>query len=201
MNTIESHYLTIHRNQLHYLETVPSDSNPILFLHGARFNAQTWSELGTLTGLAEQGYRSIALDLPGFGQTKTFSHQRDNFLLEVITSLNLTQPIIISPSMSGQYSLPLVVNYPDRVKGLVAVAPVGIPTFKTQLSQVSVPVLAIWGSDDHIIPVAQAEQLCQLMPNARKVILPNAGHACYLQAKDDFHRHLLEFINSCQTQL
>lgn len=197
-NTVTNHYLTVHQQQLHYLETGQGYSTTILLLHGASFSAQTWSELGTLTWLAQQGYHTIALDLPGFGQSAGFSHQRNNFLSEIIVLLHLTQPIIISPSMSGQYSLPLVVNHPEQVGGLVAVAPVGIPTFEAQLANISVPILAIWGSNDHIVPVTQAERLCQIMPNARQVILPNAGHACYLRAKDDFHHHLLEFIRSCQ---
>jgi pimeloyl-ACP methyl ester carboxylesterase len=198
MTTITALYLNIHQQPLHYLETGPDYSTAILLLHGASFTAQTWSELGTLTWLAQQGYHVIALDLPGFGKSASFSHQRHRLLSEIIISLNLTKPIIISPSMSGQYSLPLVVNHPEQVGGLVAVAPVGIPTFEAQLTNTSVPILAIWGSNDHIVPVTQAERLCQLTPSARKVILPNAGHACYLQAKEDFHHHLLEFIQSCQ---
>lgn len=198
MTTITDLYLNIHQQPLHYLATGSDDSTTILLLHGASFSAQTWSELGTLTWLAQQGYHVIALDLPGFGKSASFSHQRQRLLSEIITSLNLIKPIIISPSMSGQYSLPLVVNHPEQVGGLVAVAPVGIPTFEAQLTNTSVPILAIWGSNDHIVPVTQAERLCQLTPNARKVILSNAGHACYLQAKDDFHHHLLEFIQSCQ---
>ena len=196
-NTITAHYLTIHQQSLHYLEAGQGYSTAILLLHGASFSAQTWSELGTLTWLAQQGYHSIALDLPGFGKSAQFSPQRQHFLSEIIVSLNLTKPIIISPSMSGQYSLPLVVNHPEQVGGLVAVAPVGIPTFEAQLANTAVPILAIWGSNDHIVPVTQAQRLCQITPQARQVILPNAGHACYLQATEDFHHHLLEFIQSC----
>ena len=36
-----------------------------------------------------------------------------------------------------------------------------------------------------------------LLPNAQKVILENAGHACYMRATDDFHQHLVKFIESC----
>lgn len=36
----------------------------ILLLHGARYSAKTWHDLGTLTLLAASGYRVAAVDLP-----------------------------------------------------------------------------------------------------------------------------------------
>lgn len=36
----------------------------VLFLHGARFSAKTWLDLGTLSLLADAGYRVAAVDLP-----------------------------------------------------------------------------------------------------------------------------------------
>ena len=35
-----------------------------------------------------------------------------------------------------------------------------------------------------------------LLPNAHKVILENAGHACYMRATAEFHQHLLKFVGS-----
>lgn len=108
--------------------------------------------------------------------------------------LSLGKPILVSPSMSGIYSLPLVVTYPDRLAGFVPLAPIGIVPYAQQLQGNSLPTLAIWGSNDHIVPVEQADLLCQLLPNARKVLLPGAGHACYMRATAEFHTHLLQFI-------
>ncbi|NES19171.1 MAG: alpha/beta hydrolase, partial [Symploca sp. SIO3E6] len=51
-----------------------------------------------------------------------------------------------------------------------------------------------WGSNDRLIPVAQADLLLKLMPNAQKVVLENAGHACYMRATDKFHEHLIKFV-------
>ena len=98
--------------------------------------------------------------------------------------------------MSGNYSLPLVENYADKLKGFVAIAPVAIQRYRLQLQGIQLPTLAIWGSNDRIIPTEQADLLVQLMPNAEKVILLNAGHACYMKATDEFHQHLLKFIEN-----
>ena len=191
---IESKKTTIQRARIHYLETGPPGSDSVLLLHGASFSAQTWKELGTLTLLAEQEFRAVAVDLPGFGQSESLSGTTGAFLLELIDHLDLKRPVLVSPSMSGQYSLPLVANQPGKLAGFVPVAPVGIPYFEKQLQGVILPTLAIWGSDDRIVPVEQADRLCQLMPNAEKIILENAGHACYMRATAEFHDHLVKFI-------
>lgn len=36
----------------------------VLLLHGAKYSAQTWLDLGTLSLLAGEGYRVAAVDLP-----------------------------------------------------------------------------------------------------------------------------------------
>jgi pimeloyl-ACP methyl ester carboxylesterase len=194
---IVSNYLTIRQTKIHYLEAKSSSTNAVLFLHGASFKAQTWLDLGTLAWLANKGYRTVAVDLPGYGESDAMSGNRENLLLELLESLSLVKPVIVSPSMSGRYSLPLVVNHSDKLTGFVAVAPVGIVSFEAQLPTVAVPTLAIWGSNDSIVPVAQADRLCQQMPDAELIILKNAGHACYMRATDEFHRHLLKFVERC----
>jgi pimeloyl-ACP methyl ester carboxylesterase len=37
----------------------------VLLLHGAKFNSDTWMTTGTLPLLHEQGYKAMAVDLPG----------------------------------------------------------------------------------------------------------------------------------------
>ena len=51
-----------------------------------------------------------------------------SFVEQLISSLGLDSPVIISPSMSGGFSLPYLTAHPGKVRGFVPVAPV-----KTQL--------------------------------------------------------------------
>lgn len=44
--------------------TVVPGARNVLFLHGARFGARNWDDIGTLELLAEKGYRAVAVDLP-----------------------------------------------------------------------------------------------------------------------------------------
>jgi pimeloyl-ACP methyl ester carboxylesterase len=196
MGNIQSKFISIEGATIHYLEAGKENKSSVLFLHGASFKAQTWQDLGTLNIIVEKGYRAIALDLPGYGNSQRVSMAGDKFLLMLLEKLNIDSPIIISPSMSGGYSLPLVANYPDQLTGFVAVAPVAIAKYAQQLKGVKLPTLAIWGSNDSIVPIKMADELIELMPNATKVILTNAGHACYLKATAEFHDHLREFIDS-----
>lgn len=181
--------------RIHYLETGDADaSSAILLLHGASFSAQTWQVLGTLDVLSQQGYRVVAIDLPGFGLSASWVGTPVDFLLEAIEILNLHRPIVVSPSMSGRYSLPVVAGHSQALSGWVAVAPVALLQYQQSLRGVPLATLAIWGSDDRIVPVSQADLLCQLMPHAQKAILPNVGHACYLKAIAPFHEHLIQWI-------
>jgi abhydrolase domain-containing protein 14 len=194
---IDSHFITLQQTRIHYLEAGTPDWPTVLFLHGASFSSQTWHELGTLAFLAQHSYRAVAIDLPGFGQSESGEFPPLDFLLGLLEHLSLDKPILVSPSLSGMYSLPLVAAHPDKLAGFVPVAPVGIVSYKRQLQGNPLPTLAIWGSNDHIVPVEQAELLCQLFLHARKVILTDAGHACYLRATTDFHNSLLRFVQEC----
>lgn len=181
--------------RIHFLEIGNPDALiAILLLHGAKFSAQTWQEIGTLDLFASQGYRVVAIDLPGYGRSEPLSGNPADFLRDVIRTLNLDRPILVSPSMSGRYSLPVVAKHSEQLSGFVAVAPVAIGSYQQSLVGVTLPTLAIWGSDDHIVPPCQADWLCQLMSNAQKRILPNAGHACYLDATDEFRKQLILWI-------
>jgi abhydrolase domain-containing protein 14 len=103
----------------------------------------------------------------------------------------------VSPSMSGGYGLPLVARHPDRLRGLVAVAPVRISDYEAELVGNQLPTLAIWGSDDRLVPLEQAERLVRALARARLVVLEKAGHACYMQATAEFHQHLTQFVAVC----
>ena len=196
--TITSQYVTVQQIRIHYLEAGASGRPAVLLLHGASFSARTWQDLGTLALLAGQGYRAVAVDLPGFGQSEPGNpDQPEAFLAEVMEQLTIDRPVLVSPSMSGGYSLPLVARHPEKLRGFVAVAPVSISRYEPELPGNQLPVLAMWGSDDRIVPLEQAERLVRAMPNARLVVLENAGHACYLQATAEFHQHLTQFVAAC----
>ena len=180
-------------NQLHRLEAGPADGLPVLLLHGARFHSGTWKQLGTLDRLAKEGFRAIALDLPGYGASKP-GPPLD--LAQFVADAKLEKPVVLAPSMSGDVALPFVTTHPDRVAGFVAVAPVGLESYESALRKLALPTLIVWGEKDEVVPVAQAKALHGWVKDSQLVILSGARHPCYLDRPDEFHAALVAFLKS-----
>lgn len=191
---VRSNWTEVGSGKVHYLEAGPAEGNVVVLLHGASFRAQTWQDIGTLAALAEAGYRALAVDLPGFGESPSAAVDGDTWLAGLLDQLELERPVVVSPSMSGRVSLPLLTTQPRRLSGFVAVAPVTIPAYAEKLSGISVPVLAVWGEHDRTVPVANADLLVGSAPHARKVVIAGAGHAPYMNDAAAFHKALLEFL-------
>jgi abhydrolase domain-containing protein 14 len=166
----------------------------VLLLHGAAFHSGTWEELGTLEVLARAGYRVVAIDLPGFGQSKSVRAEPNTFLAELLPRLALGRPVVVAPSMSGSFAFPLVHEHPELVSGFVPVAPVAAPSYSQKLKASPVPVLVVWGENDRVFPVDQAQSLADSFTRGRTLILEGARHPAYLDRPDAFHAALLEFL-------
>ncbi len=172
----------------------PTQGPLVLFLHGASFTANTWVETGSHQLLCEAGMPSLSVDLPGFGRTGRFDHDPVKLMNELVEYLGV-DIILVSPSMSGGYSLPWLMTSPAAAAGFVPVAPVGIGGWQTPEGFV-IPTLGLWGSEDRIVPVPEGERLISSIPAARLVVIEGGGHAVYKTHPVEFHEALLEFVKS-----
>ncbi len=144
-----------------YVELNPEGQQTVLFIHGLGSYLKFWRY--QLDAFAAQGYRVIAVDLPGYGKSNkpaSFPYTMEamgDAVHELAQKLGVQKPILVGHSMGGQTSLSYALRYPEDVKALVLTSPAGFEkfsarekawfkrTFSTALIKGS-PEAAIWGS-------------------------------------------------------
>ncbi|XP_077899402.1 putative protein-lysine deacylase ABHD14B isoform X2 [Ictidomys tridecemlineatus] len=116
-----------------------------------------------------------------------------SFLKAVVDALELGPPVVISPSLSGMYSLPFLMAPGSQLRGYVPVAPICTDKISAaDYANVKTPVLIVYGDQD---PMGHTsfEHLKQL-PNHRVLVMEGAGHPCYLDKPEEWHAGLLDFL-------
>lgn len=189
-----------------YREIVPigKPKLDILLMHGKMFDSTTWVTLKTMDILASSGYHVIAMDLPGAGNTHfNLTDKTDKnlakFLGKFIKKAGLDSPVILSPSYSGSYALPYIVGNVHKVSGFVPIAAVASDRFAIKnfkhFKALKAPTLIIRGSKDITLGKTSMDTLHQAIPHSETVIIEGAGHACYIDKPNEFHKTLLKFLN------
>ena len=70
------------------------------------------------------------------------------------------------------------------------------PDLGKWLHRIDVPTLLIWGAEDGLVPPAFGAAYRALIPGAKLVVLPAAGHAPFDEQKDAFLAAFSEFIGA-----
>ena len=106
-------------------------------------------------------------------------------------------------------SLAFVARHPTRLKADLAWEQVhasGTPGFRDalealfdydfrhRLGEISVPTLLVWGQEDMLVPVEDADEFERLIPNSRKILMADTGHVPMLERPMTFNSCLIEFL-------
>jgi pimeloyl-ACP methyl ester carboxylesterase len=67
--------------------------------------------------------------------------------------------------------------------------------FRHRLEEVKVPVLLVWGREDNLVPVEDADEFERLIPDARKVVLEDTGHCAMIERPETFNDLTVEFLD------
>uniref|UniRef100_A0A8R1HXC5 AB hydrolase-1 domain-containing protein n=1 Tax=Caenorhabditis japonica TaxID=281687 RepID=A0A8R1HXC5_CAEJA len=166
----------------------------VIFLHGQSFSSSTWTENNLLRTFAALGYRAIAIDLPGSGQTRGAAlaqTAKPTFLMDFVETLGLKQVMVVCASMASQYVLPLMTSN-RHLACVVAVAPSNTHEVVNPASYI-VPTLVLWGDRDTSLGPTAAANLKNL-PMVKLQKVPDAGHACYLHNPKCFENLCINFF-------
>ena len=95
---------------------------PIVLLHEGIADRRMWNREFPMLA---RDHHVVRYDLRGFGgsapATSAYSPVLD--LVTLLDHAHLEQPLIVGPSMGGKIALDLALAYPDRVGGLLLIAP------------------------------------------------------------------------------
>jgi pimeloyl-ACP methyl ester carboxylesterase len=68
------------------------------------------------------------------------------------------------------------------------------PKLRYRLHRINVPTLLLWGASDGVVPVAYGEAYSRMIPGARLMVIPEAGHLPQVEQPDLFVQHVLSFV-------
>lgn len=116
---------------LHYHEA--GDGPPLLLLHGSGPGVSGWANFSGNLPLFAQHFRTLVLDLPGFGR----SHPVDGppvlhapgAVLAFLDGLGIDRLAMVGNSLGGGVVAGVAASHPERVSRLVALGGVGVPFF------------------------------------------------------------------------
>jgi 3-oxoadipate enol-lactonase len=108
---------------IQYIDENPSGERWICLLHGLGVNASSWQL--QMPTLIQAGFRVIAPDLPGFGQSDYTGfnsiHQLGSSVAEFLQKFPVNHFILMGISLGGMLGLQIALDYPKLVERLILV--------------------------------------------------------------------------------
>lgn len=106
--------------QIHYVDQ--GDGEPVVLVHGFTGSyARHWEAPGGMEALRRAGYRVIALDCRGHGQSGTpqdpsqYGLEMVRDVVRLLDHLDVQRAHVVGYSMGGQIASQLLVHHPDRL--------------------------------------------------------------------------------------
>lgn len=144
--------------RIHWVQV--GSGSPVLLLHGYSGSARWWTR--NLQPLA-RAHAVYALDLPGFGASRmpasyTFA-QAISLLAAWMDTNGIGPATIVGHSMGGQVAMLFAAQHPDHVRGMVLIAPAGLPFSSNLLGIARSAFLSRHSGDIRFTPIVVAGAL------------------------------------------
>lgn len=135
---------------------VGGEGRPVLLLHAGVADRRMWG--GVASGLMAAGYRVIAPDLPGFGETAMpsgpFSHT--DLVLGLQVELGAVPAVVVGNSFGSLVALHLAIAHPDAVGCLVLIS---TPSDTREPSET---LRAFWEEEERLLEAGDVEGATEL---------------------------------------
>jgi pimeloyl-ACP methyl ester carboxylesterase len=146
------------------------DGPPVVFVHGISGNWQNWLE--NIPRLAAER-RTIALDLPGFGQSDDPADEitmsgYGRAVEELCDRLGLGEIVLVGNSMGGFVAAETAIQFPERVERLLLCSAAGVTT-----SDLRREPAMVWG---RLVTMAGARSAAE---TRMAILRPRLRHAIF----------------------
>lgn len=115
---------------IRYRETGPEEGQPVILLHGFTDSLHTWDEV---VKDLDDDFRVLRPDLPGHGLSGPnpdgdYSNEAlVGFVRAFLAQSDVKSPILVGNSLGGLAAWRFAAEQPETVKGIVLLAPGGVP--------------------------------------------------------------------------
>jgi len=125
--------------QMAYMDVAPTgaaNGRTVVLMHGKNFCGATWD--ANITALSAAGYRVVAPDQIGFCASTKPAHYQYSFqqlaanTAALLKHLGVTQSDVVGHSTGGMLAARYALMYPDAVRHLVLVNPIGLEDWKAK---------------------------------------------------------------------
>jgi pimeloyl-ACP methyl ester carboxylesterase len=108
---------------------IAGEGEPLLILHGWGGSSDSWIRAQEL--LAEEGFKVVVPDFPGFGKTKTPKKpwglkDYSDFVFNLAEKTKLQNFFLLGHSFGGRIATKFAVLYPEKIKSLILCDSAGI---------------------------------------------------------------------------
>lgn len=112
--TEPTHWIDLPDARLAVDDSGPRDGSPVLLVHSAIVNRHAWEPV--VPHLHAAGYRTIAYDMRGFGDstTREVEYQPHSDVVAVLDHSGIERAAIAGNSMGGAFALDAVLESPER---------------------------------------------------------------------------------------
>ena len=182
------------------IEAEPESAQAIglwILLHGALHDSSIWMKNGVQELLAKQGFRSLAMDMPGFGevpdQKRVPANQMAAYMEAVKNEFNADYVIVVAPVMAGKFALPWLMNMPTSFLGFVAIDTIETERYPDEQYQsiTNLPILLVYGERDQVGQTAQKK--FSLVELYQVEVVPSFGTNWYQEKTTTLRKHIENF--------